>query len=213
MIDNGKPADTEETRHLLVRAQAGDSHALDELFASHRAALHRAIARRLGKSLCGHIDPSDVVQEAQLEVVARMAEYAARRPMPIRSWLVRTAIQQLSRLRRRAHAARRDVGRERSLTEEHGSSHGRFPMIVASGLTPSQHAAAHDRTQRLHSVLERLSAADQSILRMRTFEGLSYDDAGARLAIEPAAARKRYGRALLRLRALLLADGLTESHL
>ena len=33
----------------------------------------------------------------------------------------------------------------------------------------------------------------------------------ARLEIEPAAARKRYGRALLRLRALMLAEGLTES--
>jgi DNA-directed RNA polymerase specialized sigma24 family protein len=48
---------------------------------------------------------------------------------------------------------------------------------------------------------------------MRAIDGLTYDEAGAALAIEPAAARKRYGRALLRLRTLLLAEGLTESHL
>jgi DNA-directed RNA polymerase specialized sigma24 family protein len=48
---------------------------------------------------------------------------------------------------------------------------------------------------------------------LRALEGLSYENVGARLEIEPATARKRYGRALLRLRVLLLADGLTESHL
>jgi len=57
------------------------------------------------------------------------------------------------------------------------------------------------------------SEPDRAILRMRAFEGLSYEAAGSRLQIEPATARKRHGRALLRLRALLLADGLTESHL
>ena len=51
------------------------------------------------------------------------------------------------------------------------------------------------------------------ILELRALAGLSYEETGARLDIEPAAARKRYGRALLRLRVLLLADGLTESHL
>ena len=48
---------------------------------------------------------------------------------------------------------------------------------------------------------------------MRAFEGLTYEQAGARLGIDPAAARKRYGRALLRLRTLLFAEGLPESHL
>ena len=36
---------------------------------------------------------------------------------------------------------------------------------------------------------------------------------GWQLAIEPATARKRYGRALLRLRTLLLNEGVTESYL
>jgi DNA-directed RNA polymerase specialized sigma24 family protein len=42
-------------------------------------------------------------------------------------------------------------------------------------------------------------------------EDLPYEEVGRRLEIEPATARKRYGRALLRLRSLLLADGLKES--
>jgi DNA-directed RNA polymerase specialized sigma24 family protein len=48
---------------------------------------------------------------------------------------------------------------------------------------------------------------------MRNYEGLSYEEAAYILEITPAAARKRHGRALLRLHALLTASGLTESQL
>ena len=48
---------------------------------------------------------------------------------------------------------------------------------------------------------------------MRTFEGLSYDEAAYVLEIDAAAARKRHGRALVRLHKLLTAGGLTESQI
>ena len=85
--------------------------------------------------------------------------------------------------------------------------------VAAADPTPSRQAAARDMASRLHAVLGRLPEPDRAILGMRTFEGLSYEEAASRLEIDPAAARKRYGRALLRLRAALLAEGLTESHL
>jgi DNA-directed RNA polymerase specialized sigma24 family protein len=46
---------------------------------------------------------------------------------------------------------------------------------------------------------------------MHYFEGQSYQDVSCVLEIDPAAARKRYGRALLRLRELLCESGLPES--
>jgi len=213
MTDKTPLAETDETQELLLRIQSGDTGAFDELFARHRAALHQAVARRLGPLLRARIDPSDVVQEAQLDAMERLAEYVVRRPMPFRLWLLRTAIQRLLKLRRHAEAARRDVGRERSLSTTDGSSLRPARPIASPGPTPSQQAAAHDLAGRLHVILEQLPEPDRAILGMRAFEGLSYEEAGSRLEIEPAAARKRYGRALLRLRALLLADGLTESHL
>ena len=214
MMDDRDAAESEETGDLLRRAREGDSLALDELFGRHRAALYRVVARRLGRSPNARIDPSDVVQEAQVEALGRLEEYSGRRPMPFRLWLVRTAIQRVGKLRRHASAARRHFGRERPLSILGGSaSSGPASRITAAGPTPSQQAASRDLASRLHAVLERLPELDRAILTMRTFEGLSYEEAGARLEIEPAAARKRYGRALLRLRALLLAEGLTESHL
>ena len=57
-------------------------------------------------------------------------------------------------------------------------------------------------------MLGQLSEADREILLMRNLESLSNQEAAEVLQIEPVAASKRYGRALLRLRSLLLASGL-----
>jgi RNA polymerase sigma-70 factor (ECF subfamily) len=206
-------SETDETRDLLERAREGEPQAFDELFGRHRAALHRAVARRLGGMPRARIDPSDVVQDVQIAALRRLEEYLGRRPMPFRVWLFRSAIERIAKLRRHAVAARRDVGRERPLALLNGSSPSRARPMRPAGPTPSQQAAACDAASRLHAALGRLPEPDRSLLNMRAFEGLSYEEAGARLGIEPAAARKRYGRALLRLRTLLFAEGLTESHL
>lgn len=215
MTDNATPDEADETQELLLRIQGGDPHAFDELFARHRAEVHRSVARRIERSLRSRVDPSDVVQEAQLEASLRLREFIERRPMPFRLWMLRTAAERLLKFRRRAKAARRDVGRDRPL--ELSSSSSRGPVgreaIRARASTPSQHAAACESAGKLRKALSRLCEPDRAILELRAIEGLSYDEAGARLTIEPATARKRYGRALLRLRVLLLADGLTESHL
>jgi RNA polymerase sigma-70 factor, ECF subfamily len=213
MTENGKPVETAQTRDLLLRVQGGDLRAFNELFTQHRAALHRAVVRRLGRSLRGCLDPSDVVQDVQLEAMRRMADYLARRPMRFRPWLLRTAMERLLKVRRYFTAARRDCGREQQLSASYTSLSGHSPFFATADPTPSKQLAARDLACRLHAILDRLPEPDRVILRMRAFEGLSYEEAGGRLKIEPATARKRYGRALLRLRALLLADGLTESHL
>jgi RNA polymerase sigma-70 factor (ECF subfamily) len=182
-----------------------------EAAACHRTELQRAVARRLDRSLRARIDPSDVVQEAHVEALERLSGYVAKRPLPLGIWLYRTAVQRLLKLRQHAQATRRDIRRDRSLRNSHVSCPDHD--IPAQGPTPSQQLAAQERTGRLSVLIQRLSESDQEILELRVFQSLPYEDLGARLSIEPAAARKRYGRALLRLRSLLLADGLTESRL
>jgi DNA-directed RNA polymerase specialized sigma24 family protein len=53
--------------------------------------------------------------------------------------------------------------------------------------------------------------ADREILLMRHMEELPYAEIACLLDIEADAARKRYGRALLRLRKVLKEHGLLES--
>ena len=56
-----------------------------------------------------------------------------------------------------------------------------------------------------------MSAVEKSAFALRHFEGLSNEEAAAELAIEPAAASKRFVRALLRLRPFLAGlEGLAQ---
>ncbi|QEH32646.1 RNA polymerase sigma factor CnrH [Aquisphaera giovannonii] len=208
------PRECERTIELLRQARDGDPDALENVFGRHRDELRRAVARRLDPALRGRIDPSDVVQEAHIEALERLPEFVARRPMPLRNWLLRTALQKLLKLRHHALAGRRDVARESRLAVGDGPGPGDDTVpIPSAGPSPSQEVATRERAARLGRALGELQPADRSILELRTYQGLSFAEVADRLGIEPAAARKRFGRALLRMRAILVADGLTESTL
>ena len=56
------------------------------------------MSRRIEPSLRSRVDPSDVVQEAQLDAALRLSDFIERRPMPFRLWILRTAIQRLLKL-------------------------------------------------------------------------------------------------------------------
>jgi RNA polymerase sigma-70 factor (ECF subfamily) len=98
---------------LTRRATAGDPHALAELFARHRDRLRQMVALRLDHRLQGRVDPSDVLQEAQVDVLRRAAEYAANPRMPPFLWLRFLTGQRLLALHRRhLSAKKRDAGHE-----------------------------------------------------------------------------------------------------
>jgi RNA polymerase sigma-70 factor (ECF subfamily) len=84
-------------------------------------------------------------------------------------------------------------------------------QLIASGSTPSEHVAKHELARRVRQAIARLADIDREILLMRNFERLSYGEIAYVLQIDPAAARKRHGRALLRLNKILREKGLKES--
>ncbi len=202
--------DSTETRGLLAQAQGGDRQAFERLFARHRPYLQQIVEIRLDARIRARVDPSDVVQETQLEAYRRLPDYLARRPMPFRLWLRKTAQDRLGVVRRQhVEAGRRAVGREVPLPEQSSLLLARPFMGDAS--TPSQRADRHDLARRVRRALAQLAEGDQEILLMRTYEGLSNQEIGYILGIEPGTASKRYGRAVLRLHKLLGDVGLTES--
>jgi RNA polymerase sigma-70 factor (ECF subfamily) len=204
--------DSEETQRLLAAARTGDRQAFDRLFGRHRSALREVMEIRIDPRLRARLDSSDVVQETHLEAFRRLADFLERRPMPFHLWLRKTAQERLYLLQRRhLHAARRATEREVPLPDR--SSLVLADRLLASGSAPSEHLSRQERAQRLRQALDQLADMDREILLMRNFENLSYQEISQLLEIDPAAARKRHGRALLRLHKLLSAGGVTESNL
>ena len=195
-----------ELRGLLQQVREGHRPALDELLARHRGYLLDMVHLRMDQTMRARIDPSDVVQEAQLEAAQRIEDYLGREPMPFHLWLRKTAYQNLLRLRRQhVEADCRSVRRELPLPD--GSSATLARQLLGAGPTPSEQAAEQELARRLRQAVADLPETDCEILLMRNFEGLSNQEAAQILGLEPAAASRRYGRAILRLRQVFAAGG------
>jgi RNA polymerase sigma-70 factor (ECF subfamily) len=202
--------DSSETQSLLRAAGTGDRRAFDQLLARHRPELRQFIELRMDPKIRGRVDPSDVVQETQLEVVRRLPDFLERQPMPFHVWLRKTAYERLLMARRQhVEAAQRAVGLEMPLPDR--SSFLLAQRLLPRGSTPSQRLSRRELARRVHQILAQLPDVDREILVVRNLEERSYQEIAYILDIDPAAARKRYGRALLRFHKLLVEDGLTDS--
>ena len=198
----------DDSEHLLRRrAAAGDEAALAAPWQRHHPRLRQMVRLRLDRRLQGRVDPSDVLQEAYLDLAARLPDYARDRPMPTYLWLRLVTGQRLAQVHRQhLGAAMRDAGREVSLYR------GALPQASSASLaaqllgrlTTASHAAIRaERQLRLQEVLNGMDAMDREILALRHFEGLSNGEAAEVLGLSKTAANNRYIRALGRLRDLL----------
>jgi RNA polymerase sigma-70 factor (ECF subfamily) len=208
-----KPDDTE---HLLAKAAAGDQQAWGTLLARHRDRLRAMIALRLDPRLQGRLDPSDVLQEAFLTASLQLKDYAGDRSIPFFLWLRLVTGQKLVALHRH-HLGKqlRDAGREVALYQGAGpevSSTALAARLLGHEAAPSEAAMRAELALRLETALNRMDALDREILVLRHFEQLSNAEAAQVLGIQPAAASKRYFRALRRLKEVLqdMPGGLQE---
>ncbi len=71
--------------------------------------------------------------------------------------------------------------------------------------------AREEVVRKVRDAVANLDDIDREIILLQAFEGLNSSESAQVLGIEPAAARKRYGRALLRMRQRLLDSGLGGS--
>jgi RNA polymerase sigma-70 factor (ECF subfamily) len=202
--------DSGETCALLEDIRRGDARALENLLARYRPELREFIERHFDPRLRARVDPSDVVQDTQLEMVRRMDDFLSNKPMPFRLWLRKKAMDRLFNLRRdHVGRARRSVVREQAWPDRSSLLLAR--PLMARGASPSQHLQARELAERVSRAVALLADRDREILMLRHAEDLAFEEIGCLLDIEPAAARKRFGRALIRLQKVLRDEGLLES--
>ena len=194
--------------NLLLRSGNGDPQALAELFGRYRDRLKRMVGLRLDRRLQGRVDPSDVLQEAYLDLAKRAPDYLARPVMPFFLWLRLLTGQRLLAVHRQHLGTQmRDAGQEVSLYR------GALPQAtlgVAGRPAPRPadlaDAGGH-RGPRCRSACRRRSTAwtriDREVLALRHFEELSNAETAQVLGLEKAAASNRYVRALKRLKDIL----------
>jgi RNA polymerase sigma-70 factor (ECF subfamily) len=196
-----------DTVRLLERARAGDPDALAEIFARHRDRLRRMVELRLDRRLQARLDPSDVIQDAYLEVARRLEGYLQEPNLPLFLWLRLVVGERLITLHRHHLGTQmRDAGLEVSLYRgalPAASSAALAAQLLGKHTSPTQAAVRAERLLRIQEALNSLDPLDREIISLRHFEQLSRAESARALGIEESAASKRYIRALKRLKSIL----------
>ena len=192
---------------LIRRAGEGDTAGLEGLLERYRPRLRRMIRLRLDRRLQGRVDPSDVIQEAYVEVSRGLAAYLRDPSLPFFLWLRLVTGQKLALAHRRHLGAQaRDAGREVSLYRgalPEATSAALAAQLIGKQTSPSQAAARAELKIRLQEALNSMDELDREVLALRHFEHLTNTEAARVLAISETAACNRYVRALERLKKIL----------
>jgi RNA polymerase sigma-70 factor, ECF subfamily len=194
---------------LVRRAAGGDEAALASLFDRHRPRLRQMVRLRLDRRLQGRVDPSDILQDAYLDLAQKLPDYARKPAMPFFLWLRLVTGERLLRAQRQhLGAAMRDAGREISLYQgalPQASSVSLAAQLLGRFTSASRAAARAEMQLLLQEALNRMEPIDREVIALRHFEELSNDEAAAVLGLSRGAASKRYVRAMLRLKVVLSA--------
>jgi RNA polymerase sigma-70 factor (ECF subfamily) len=193
-----------DVTELERRVEQGDVQALLALFACHHDRLKHIVRLRIDDRVRKRVDPSDVLQEAFLDVARRAADYLIAPKLPPFLWFRWIAGEKLLVQHRRHLGARlRDVSLEVSIHKgglPHASSASLAAMLLGRLTSPTRAARRAEVQRKIQDALDTMDALDREIITLRHFEELSNEESAKVLGLSKSAASKRYIRALKRLK-------------
>ena len=183
---------------LLTAAHRGDRAALGELFDTARHQLLDAASRGLPLALRGRVAPSDVVQETAIDMHRDFARFSGTTPEELFAWL-RSILNHnlIDAVRHHGLTEKRGFRFERSLGD---SRVGRGALALAGSVGPPDGSAIRQEdAAELHRTLARLPDDYRTVIWLRYWRGLSFDEIAAQMDRSLGATRKLWHRAMLRL--------------
>jgi RNA polymerase sigma-70 factor, ECF subfamily len=165
---------------VVERCRKGDRAAFGELVIRYQRPVYNAAFWILRKPE----DASDVAQTVFLKVVEQLDDYDPQ--YRFFSWIYRIAVNEsLNLLRRNGH--------EEALDED-------VELPDEAGTDPERQLDAKERAERVRSALLEVSTTDRTVLMLRHFGELSYDEIGHVLDIDAKTVKSRLYDARHRLR-------------
>lgn len=179
---------------LMQSLVGGDMSAYDELVRRFQGRLfHFALRRVRDRGIA-----EDIAQETLLKVWKHRDSF--RHGSRLSTWIFALALNLCRDHWRRAKPQSSMEQPEVAMAVE--LKRLRQPELDALG-----QAQAHELSERLLQALEQLPTVSAQLLKRRSTEDLTLEEAGERLGLSPAAARAAASRAYKKLRDLLKDDG------
>ncbi len=199
--------DPPNREEIVAALQADREEALAKYFFAVEPRLKRIINFRLDYRLGGRVSESDVIQETYVRAAKRIDSFLEKDDMPFFVWLRLEVSQKLHEIHRHHFGAeKRDVRKEVNLRGNNDSGKTSMALaahIVAQLTSPSRLIQRAEQIAALEKTLAEMNELDREVIALRNFEELTNVETAKALGIEPAAASKRYLRALKRLREIM----------
>lgn len=186
----------EEELRLVRRVQSGEAEAFEELVRAHEKTVYNLALRLVGNPQ----DAEDMAQEAFLKVYRSLPEFRGESKFSV--WLYRIVSNVcLDHLRRQG---RRPAS---SLTTEDEDGEEQQWDVPDESQSPERLLEQKLTREAVQRGLETLPEDQRQILLLREIRGMSYEEIGQTLDLEPGTVKSRIFRARKKLVAWLLADG------
>lgn len=188
---------------LLAQAKRGDQRAFEVLFDRYVALVRRGIARDLPGAVRRKISISDVIQEARIVALRRLAAFEDRGPGSFGAWLNRIVeVKVHEAVRKFKGPAKRDVARE---VEDRTASRAR--NLPGREPTPSEVLMRKEDQAAARRALAALPDDYRQILLLTRGQGLTIREAAVRMGRSLEAAKKLSARALAKFGEILGKNG------
>lgn len=188
---------------LCTAAALGDARAVERLLWLHHARLLGYARRKVGVEWRGRIDPEDVLQEAYVDIYARIGGLVCTDEDSFFRWASRIVAHKHVDHVRRLRSRKRDATRELAAVASGPGLAALIDRCLRDARTPSRAAQADDAARALSACIAQLPD-DYRVAVQRLY--LRHDPPGAvaaDLGRSEEALRKLAARALARLRACL----------
>lgn len=206
-IENDRPSDIQDLS-LLRKAAAGDGKAFHALVDRHADRLFRLAASLVGS----RTDAEDVLQETFAGAFQGLSGFQGR--ASVKTWLTRILVMQAAKWRRdrkrhnrnRSDDSHRGTGAGNSIDDEHEARLAPLAVLPGgAGLAKSSVESGVGSRIDVQAALQKLSDEHRTVLVLREFEHLTYEQIAEVLDLPRGTIESRLFRARADLKELLKA--------
>jgi RNA polymerase sigma-70 factor (ECF subfamily) len=193
----GQSALTAEEALFVLRLQANEDAAYDELVRVYSASIFHVAYRMLGDTA----DASDVVQDIFLKVFRNISGFKGE--AALKTWIFKIAFSEI--LNRLRWWKRRHRFAMVSLDDQpNGANTGYSQTVAASNPNPEQALQSKEEEDAIQQALGKLSREHRSIIVLRDIEGFSYNEIADVLGVSIGTVKSRLARARADLKKSLM---------
>lgn len=173
--------ENDETAKLVARAKAGDTDALNELFARYHRLMVEVARRRIGPRLRMKEEPDDLAQTTFREATRDFANYEYRGESSLVHWLIQILQNKIRDKAEFYSASKRDLSRERTMDAAPDSEPESMPSLEppSTDLSVTMQVQRVENYDYLRRALAELSDEHRQAITLVFFQGKQLKDVGA----------------------------------